>query len=279
MLAMTHLRTFRYLAPHAFHEPCFHLGCQALSLTSASQRPTTTPLLSLLLTDTSYYAAYTKCTICRTQLNNGDQRCAKANSERRVPRHVCATSNRKQDGMANTHSAQRNQQVSILLRLPPELRMRVYDYVMDTDAAADILHHELWEWNRLEFSHTSRQIFAETAARYFEKKLLPLSSRMVGSLNARESIHDFVSKIPFHQGTHIKEIVLHAREEYGCFPHSFCFGFSLGSRWSLLAGLSNLKVINLHMRSTMLPASYCGIEKQGDFEIRYIRTKLNPLLI
>lgn len=157
--------------------------------------------------------------------------------------------------------------------------MRVYDYIMDTDSAADILHHELWEWDRFEFSRTSRQIFAETAPRYLEKKLLPLSSRMVGSLNARESMHDFISKIPFHQGIHIKEIVLHAREDYGCCPYGFRFEFSLGSRWSLLAGLSNLKVINLHMRSSMLPASYCGIEKQGDFEIRYIRSKLNPLLI
>jgi hypothetical protein len=157
--------------------------------------------------------------------------------------------------------------------------MRIYDCVMDTDAAADILHHDFWDWDRFEFSRTSRQIFAETAAKYFEKKLLPLCSHMVGSLNARESLTDFASKIPFSQGIYIEEILLNASTGIGGFPSGFRFEFSLGSQWSLLAGLPNLKIINVYIRSPMLLGSYGHVVIQGGFEIKYVKTRSNALLV
>lgn len=66
-------------------------------------------------------------------------------------------------------------------------------------------------WNRLDFSRTCHQIFAETATKYFERKLLSLSLQMAGTWDDRESLPEFTNRIPFSQGDYIKGIVLDHR--------------------------------------------------------------------
>ncbi|KAF2831299.1 hypothetical protein CC86DRAFT_137468 [Ophiobolus disseminans] len=69
-------------------------------------------------------------------------------------------------------SAYYNQHNSRLLRLPAEIRNRILELAMDIDGPAPSLHDEYPLWDRLDVSRTSRQIFAETAHRYFQSKLI-----------------------------------------------------------------------------------------------------------
>jgi hypothetical protein len=70
-------------------------------------------------------------------------------------------------------SARRNQRTSDLLRMPPEIRNKIYEMTLDT---ADYrLHTSHLTWDRLSLSRTCHQIFTETATIYHAKKLIPLS--------------------------------------------------------------------------------------------------------
>jgi hypothetical protein len=60
--------------------------------------------------------------------------------------------------------------------MPAEVRNRIYELAMDTFDAH--LHVDYPSWNRLSFSRTCHQIFAETAFRYFALKLLPVSDAL-----------------------------------------------------------------------------------------------------
>jgi hypothetical protein len=70
-------------------------------------------------------------------------------------------------------SASRNQKASIFLRMPPEIRNKVYKMVMGTTHHR--LHTSHFTWDRLNLSRTCHQIFAETATDYHFIKLMPLS--------------------------------------------------------------------------------------------------------
>jgi hypothetical protein len=48
-------------------------------------------------------------------------------------------------------------------------------YVYNPDVCGEIDHHDHPDWDRLNTSRTSRQIFAETATDYFEAHLLPVA--------------------------------------------------------------------------------------------------------
>ncbi|KAF1912278.1 hypothetical protein BDU57DRAFT_522466 [Ampelomyces quisqualis] len=57
--------------------------------------------------------------------------------------------------------------------MPLEIRNSVYELAIGT--VDPKLHIDNLSWDRLSFSRTSHQIFAETAARYFALKRLPVS--------------------------------------------------------------------------------------------------------
>jgi hypothetical protein len=52
-------------------------------------------------------------------------------------------------------SAQLNQQHSPILRLPAELRNKIYDYAMDTNTT-EKLHHDMLSWDRLHLPRICR---------------------------------------------------------------------------------------------------------------------------
>jgi hypothetical protein len=58
--------------------------------------------------------------------------------------------------------------------MPPEIRNMIYELIMES-SGSHLLHADLNSWDRLDFSRTCRQIFAETAPLYHGMKLLPLS--------------------------------------------------------------------------------------------------------
>jgi len=73
------------------------------------------------------------------------------------------------------NSAQRNRIQSPLLRLPAEVRNKIYAYTLEL-VPTEIWrwhHEELYFWDRMFFVRSSREVFAETAAAYFELRLLP----------------------------------------------------------------------------------------------------------
>lgn len=74
-------------------------------------------------------------------------------------------------GLISHNRAQSNQLASPLLRLPAELRNRIYDLALDLHTSD--LHEDHVTWERLSLAQSSRQLFAETAPQYFEKKMLP----------------------------------------------------------------------------------------------------------
>jgi hypothetical protein len=76
-------------------------------------------------------------------------------------------------------SAHANQQGSILLRFPAEIRNLIYDIIFETAVSDTDCHHlqnDCLNWDRLQFSQTCCQIYAETARAYFVKKILPFRS-------------------------------------------------------------------------------------------------------
>jgi hypothetical protein len=83
------------------------------------------------------------------------------------------------------NSALQNQTTSPLLRLPPEIRNRIYDFTLDLKSGR-IQHDDHYDWDRLELSRTCRQIYAETAADYFDLKILPLHLCEIVIPNIRE---------------------------------------------------------------------------------------------
>ncbi|KAH6051721.1 hypothetical protein HBI54_037060 [Parastagonospora nodorum] len=90
----------------------------------------------------------------------------------------------------NTQSlaiARRNQQSSRLLRLPPELRNRIYELAMETHNPA--LHTTDLAWERLSLSRTCHQIFAETAMRYHVVKLLPIANMVHHMCHLHRDLH------------------------------------------------------------------------------------------
>lgn len=144
---------------------------------------------------------------------------------------------------------------------------------MDTNSAK-ILHSENLDWNRLNLSRTCRQIFAETAAKHFEKKLLPLSIQMVGTCDHHECLEEFTNRTPFSQGHYIKEIVLDHRPIIGD-PYRFSFG----AEWSLLSGLSNLNIVNISTETRLPNVIKNIVQKDRGFEIRYAKKKAGALLL
>jgi hypothetical protein len=71
------------------------------------------------------------------------------------------------------HSDQKNQVDSPLLRLPAELRNRIYDLALDPDSK-NVRHYDHYDWDRLNPSRTCRQIFTDTAAQHYNINILPL---------------------------------------------------------------------------------------------------------
>lgn len=78
--------------------------------------------------------------------------------------------------------------------------------------SSKVLNDDLLEWDRLSLSRTCRQIFAETAQRYFEQKLLPLSSRKGISYRG---ISGIVRKLTPSQRNCVTTISL-TSTQYGC---------------------------------------------------------------
>lgn len=109
----------------------------------------------------------------------------------------------------NNHSVRINQKRSPLLRLPAELRSRIYDYVFDSKSI-EILHDDHHEWDRLDFSRTCRQIFSETAHDCFKNRLLPISSREGVSCSDLEMLQSTFSKLTRSLRRCVKTVVLHA---------------------------------------------------------------------
>jgi hypothetical protein len=111
-------------------------------------------------------------------------------------------------GKAN--NAERNQQQSLLLRLPAEIRNRIFSLAMDLDQPGrSHSDHSVWEtppWDRLELSRSCRQIFAETAETYFERWLL-------GTRNCRTEIANtstYPEEFKYHIATSHRRVVLRA---------------------------------------------------------------------
>ncbi|KAI4685519.1 uncharacterized protein J4E84_006247 [Alternaria hordeiaustralica] len=70
--------------------------------------------------------------------------------------------------------AQRNQRQSPLLRLPAEIRNKIFDLAQELSARS-WKHDSHFYWDRLELSRASRQIFAETAHAYFAIHIYPVA--------------------------------------------------------------------------------------------------------
>jgi hypothetical protein len=71
-------------------------------------------------------------------------------------------------------------QTSPLLRLPSEIRSPIFECTLDLNSD-EIQHKNHFTWDRLNLSRTCRQIFAETASRCLESKLLPLRVKGISS--------------------------------------------------------------------------------------------------
>jgi len=76
--------------------------------------------------------------------------------------------------MLTANSAQRNQLHSPLLRLPAEVRNKIFDLTLELSARS-WQHESHFHWDRLDLSRASRQIFAETAHAYFAVHLYPVA--------------------------------------------------------------------------------------------------------
>jgi hypothetical protein len=116
---------------------------------------------------------------------------------------------------------------------------------MDTDSAK-ILHNDYRYWSRLDVSRTCRLMFAETATRYFELKLLPLSANTVAfsGLSTSSAPPTILQSLNSIQAAHIKEVFLSLRQ-----ADDICW--ETGYNWPL-EELPNLQVI-------LLPFGYEGL--------------------
>ncbi|KAF2831297.1 hypothetical protein CC86DRAFT_401838 [Ophiobolus disseminans] len=91
--------------------------------------------------------------------------------------------------------AHRSQQHSPLLRLPAELRNRIYTIAIELDISL-YFHTEVLDWDRLHLYRTCRQIYAETAPQYFTSKLLPITSNFrVRAFRCVAAIQEFVGHL------------------------------------------------------------------------------------
>jgi len=104
------------------------------------------------------------------------------------------------------YSVIRNQTTSPLLKLPREIRDRVYDFALDL-GSGQILHGDHNYWNREDLIHTCHQIYSETARTYYEQKLRPISKNGV-SFSRSAVLKVTVARLTPSQRSCIKKMVL-----------------------------------------------------------------------
>lgn len=82
--------------------------------------------------------------------------------------------------MADILSARENQVLSPLLSLPAEIRIQIFEMAMEISIGPPRLYADgpYPLWDRLSVSHTSRQVFADTARRYFDTHLVYLATAL-----------------------------------------------------------------------------------------------------
>lgn len=64
------------------------------------------------------------------------------------------------------------------------------------------------QWDRLHLPHTCRQIFADAASKYFEIKILPLSTRIAAFDDTNESPEWIAGHLSLLQIEHVRHIIL-----------------------------------------------------------------------
>ena len=85
-------------------------------------------------------------------------------------------------------------------------RYGIHDLV--ADFSPQVVHDDYPTWDRLTFSRTSRQIFAETAPSYFSNKLLPLRNAHGCFFGGTNDWQETMAKLTPSQKRYIKKVVL-----------------------------------------------------------------------